>query len=333
MSGLLLSQNNNQTNSTEPTHTLTYMIKKPYDTAHRAFSQFNFAFALSSATWCIFIALAIFTTTTDVKWITTKKRRMYEIIFNCISWPIPFTVSLFLFIFRVVTSVHRVDKQTEDGVITAYYVFYSIYYTIAALVNLTILVILWRHVGYHMSKSKLIVLPKKETKRIQRKVIFQLSLYLIPFVICGTFEMIYWYFSAIEILKPPSEATDGFYNVFYNFMYNVVVPSKGILNGLAFCFGDHHVRNFVSKLCCCKSMEKEKLDSEPFLSNNSGSSSATTPHSSMRFHDLQYKVSTPTSINNNENPTSVVHYDDNHILLEDEENTSTELSNVTFGKL
>ena len=50
----------------------------------------------------------------------------------------------------------------------------------AAIVDFSILFLIWKHVGAVLSRTQLRVVVKKETKKAQRRIIIKLSFYLIP---------------------------------------------------------------------------------------------------------------------------------------------------------
>lgn len=78
------------------------------------------------------------------------------------------------------------------------------------------------------------MIPKKETKRRQKNVIVKMTILILPYMLCGIFELAYWCYSAASTVQDRDD--EGFILVFYNFFFNTIVPLKGFFFGRTFCF-------------------------------------------------------------------------------------------------
>ena len=86
--------------------------------------------------------------------------------------------------------------------------------------------------GKHYSSKEELVIPHEETRRKQRAIVLRLSLYMLPYVLVGIVELMYWYGTAVT-----STFLDGSnlaYIFFNSFVFNIIVPLKGFLNGRKF---------------------------------------------------------------------------------------------------
>ncbi|EFC46962.1 predicted protein [Naegleria gruberi] len=147
------------------------------------FAHGNFAFALCSATWSVSIAVAIYATTKKVKWM--EENYVYDILFHIISWGVALISFISVFTYRVsakLTGFHDQHPDIENYILTFFNFFGAFYLIIAAVVDFSILYLIWKHVGNVLSRTQLRIVVKQETKRAQRRIIGKLSLYLVPFI-------------------------------------------------------------------------------------------------------------------------------------------------------
>ncbi|KAL9652579.1 hypothetical protein ABK040_000146 [Willaertia magna] len=219
------------------------------------FAQGNYSFCLCSATWSVFIAIAIYTTIKRVNWIETNKK--YDIIFHIIAWSVAIVTFLFLFVYGMTTYLtgFRENNPGVDKYIAfSCYLFGALYLTMAGVVNLCILIIIWRYVGNVLSATQIRIVPKEETKRARYNIVRKLSLYLLPFLISGSCQAIWFYYLGFSTLL--NRTSPNFEFVFYTFFFSVFAPLQGFLNCCVYGFGLPSVRNSLLALLTCQYCRK-----------------------------------------------------------------------------
>ncbi|KAG2382765.1 hypothetical protein C9374_004732 [Naegleria lovaniensis] len=277
-----------QSDTTKHYHIKSYYVMKSAPlTIHKFFVHLIYAFTLSTATWCVIVAFAIFATTRQFKWLEEDiTKKVDQSLDNIASFNSNYSEdSKAQFDSTTNSSIHamallsstptarelqtksmtisipsqanspkqrnvlKTSKDSEIQYITTLYISWAIYFTGTICLNFTILISIWRYLGHYFNNSQLQVIPKKETKRRQKYVIVKMTLLLLPYILCGIFELAYWCYSAASTVLDKDD--EGFILVFYNFFFNTIVPLKGFFFGVAFLFGAPKIRSFFSYLCCC----------------------------------------------------------------------------------
>ena len=98
------------------------------------FAHGNFSFALCSATWSVSIAIAIYTTTKQVKWM--ENNYVYDILFHVSSWGIAILSFTTVFTFRLASKLTGFvdnDFQAENIVMTGFNFFAAFYLILVSL--------------------------------------------------------------------------------------------------------------------------------------------------------------------------------------------------------
>ena len=130
-----------------------------------------------------------------------------------------------------------------------------------------------------------------ETRKRQRSVILKLSMLLLPFAFCGIFEVIFWYYNAVTTLTQQDDVL--FVVIFYNFLYNVIVPLKGFLLAIAFLLGSPEVRSCLKCCCFCNSFATSDYSSstESLLDGHIEEANSITSV----FENVRTRLRTPSS--------------------------------------
>jgi len=113
---------------------------------------------------------------------------------------------------------------------------------------------------------------------------------MLPYLICGTCELIYWYYTAITTIT--QEDNEWFIIIFYNFFYNTIVPLKGVLNGVAFLLGSPAIRSLLHYVfCCCCYSIYHKIPSQNYqnVGTNTNNESLLGSSTNTERSDIYYR--------------------------------------------
>lgn len=195
-------------------------------------------FILSSACWTVCTALSLLY---SIKYDQEVNETRALFFFYFISIFIPFTSSVvWEVIFQVKLGKGSIDKRT----LAIYYIYHAFFLLICFIINLILLFFIWASI----KKAIKVFYFQKETIS-EFKIIFNLSLYIIPFLLCGSWQ----FFGYITIGFDQLNETGGLLRILSNLIeypYAILFPLQGFLNCVVFYFNKKQFKTFLQKICC-----------------------------------------------------------------------------------
>jgi hypothetical protein len=226
------------------TYGSTYYDQERVDSAARLLGQFILGFSMSSSTWCVCIAAAIYTSTMD----TLDNSHSIQLVLNhAWGWGVGILSFFTFFIFRQYANQLELPIQiprSNELISSTYYLLFALYMLVIMMTNIIILVLIFRYVRYTLNAVQAEMRPKKATIRARTRIITRLGFYLVPFLVSGSFQMIWYFYLSVDGFR--GERNPQFVRIF-TFLYNIFFPMHGFLNCIAYGIG----MDYFTKLCSC----------------------------------------------------------------------------------
>lgn len=201
-------------------------------------------FTLSSACWTVCIAISLL-----VSFLLENEDHDAKLItlFYFISVFIPLiSVTIWGVLFQInITSRTQVNLFPDNQMLLAsYYFFNSGFLTLCLLINIFLLIWIWLSI-----RNTIKVFYYQKESISQSKIIFNLSLYIIPFLVCGSWQITGFFIYGLKQLYPNNDNIGMIYHIIA-YPYSFFFPLQGFLNCLLFYIKSEKTKRFFSKLCC-----------------------------------------------------------------------------------
>lgn len=206
-------------------------------------------FVLSCACWTLCSALSLLISiNTDHN--VHEGKLMF--LFYFISIFIPFLdVLVWGILFQV--NMTLVDNKpvfkNQRAFFASYYLFHASLLIVIFLINLILLIFIW----ISIKKAMKVFYYQKESIS-EFKIVFNLSIYIIPFLLCGSWQIIGYIIIGLNYLLPKNETVDLLLKIMI-YPYSVFFPLQGFFNCLVFYLNKKKAKEFLKKICCCKKEE------------------------------------------------------------------------------
>ncbi|KAL0483805.1 cAMP receptor [Acrasis kona] len=209
------------------------------------------ATTMSSAVWCLCIAIALMVTVKN----KSPHIKMYEVLFHIFAWGIGLV--FFLLWISLVVVEYVFDLERYRDVIIALQGSYNFlngsFIVLTALVHAIILVFVWRRVSITINKVRL-GLNNKKALSLDLRVILRFGSYLIPYVICDSFQVAYYFVWSDFYFRTQDERNAPFTLAYF---LNGFYGMHGLLNIVIYVVGLDRARPYFNKLnCFCRRREE-----------------------------------------------------------------------------
>eukprot|EP01080_Neovahlkampfia_damariscottae_P010376 gene10376-2905_t len=277
-----------------PTSILLFCTRLIY--FFRILTQF---FVISCCCWTFCIALSLLFSFKKAQ--SSFRDATLLIIFHIISNVLPFIDATFWGIFYQLDissngSTGNLDPNLQNIFLVIYYIEHILILAFGFIFNSILLIIILKHIRDSNRKIKELTMLKNNSFKEESYAAFTLSLYIIPFLICSSWQIFgYFILSLINISEQ-----DIFLEIFkvIVYPYSFFFPLQGLLNCLVFYFNKRKFGMYLKKLFCLEINQeeeergsgsvKDKIQAYSTLSNESKNKYGSL--SKQEFEELKKKL-------------------------------------------
>eukprot|EP00818_Percolomonas_sp_WS_P005750 CAMPEP_0117441708 /NCGR_PEP_ID=MMETSP0759-20121206/3772_1 /TAXON_ID=63605 /ORGANISM="Percolomonas cosmopolitus, Strain WS" /LENGTH=426 /DNA_ID=CAMNT_0005233567 /DNA_START=273 /DNA_END=1553 /DNA_ORIENTATION=+ len=213
----------------------------------------------SSGCWTVCFAISLYLSL-NARGKDIKFKPLWEIAFHFFATVISLIVCLYWCLYRNIsteTEFFRSDSKADGIFVGTFYLYNLMVYIVLFLVDAMVCLMIWRLVSKSISKMKNMgSVLKKRMRASEWKLMLRLSLFLLPFLLVGVANCIWYAYLAVEAFTQKRHNEFEEYFIYY---HSTIIPFKGILNAFIYGFNVHRFdKSIVRCIKCCIRIPKKK---------------------------------------------------------------------------